>query len=127
MRPDSRRSASLRPPMMWLTSASATARFLASQNDLRGRNALVIGSRALHEEIAKAGLDLIPPDEARQAEVVVVGGHEGFDYDELRAATTAIATGAALFATGRDAVFPTRTDQRRRRGRSSPQSRQRRG
>ncbi|HEX3267638.1 MAG TPA: HAD-IIA family hydrolase [Gaiellaceae bacterium] len=91
-----------------LTSASATARFLASQSHLQGRSALVIGSRALHEEIAKAGLDLISPDEARQAEVVVVGGHEGFDYAELRAATTAIATGAALFATGRDAVFPTR-------------------
>ena len=39
---------------------------------------------------------------------MVLGGHEGFDYAELQAATTAIAHGAALFATGRDAVIPTR-------------------
>jgi 3-hydroxyisobutyrate dehydrogenase len=91
-----------------LTSASATARFLASQRQFQGRSALVIGSPALHEEIANAGFDLVPPDEARRAEVVVVGGHERFDYAELRAATTAITAGAVLFATGRDAVFPTR-------------------
>jgi 3-hydroxyisobutyrate dehydrogenase/2-hydroxy-3-oxopropionate reductase len=90
-----------------LTSAAATARFLASQSHLQGRSVLVIGSPALHQEIAKAGFDLVSRDEARRADVVVVGGHEGFDYAELRAATTAIATGAALFATGRDAVVPT--------------------
>jgi glycerol-1-phosphatase len=38
---------------------------------------------------------------------VVVGGHEKFDYDELRAAATAVGGGAALYATGRDAAFPT--------------------
>jgi HAD superfamily hydrolase (TIGR01450 family) len=91
-----------------LTSASATARFLASQRHLQGRSVLVIGSPALHQEIAKAGFGLAPPHEARRAGVVVVGGHERFDYAELRAATTAITNGAALFATGRDAVFPTR-------------------
>jgi 3-hydroxyisobutyrate dehydrogenase len=91
-----------------LTSASATARFLASQSHLQGRSVLVIGSPTLHQEIATAGFGLIPPAEARRAEIVVVGGHERFDYTELRAATTAITTGAALFATGRDAVFPTR-------------------
>ena len=91
-----------------LTSASATARFLASQSRLQGRSALVVGSPALHQEIATAGFDLVPPDDAGRAEVVVVGGHDRFDYAELRAATTAITSGAALFATGRDAVFPTR-------------------
>ena len=91
-----------------LTSAAATARFLASHSHLQGQSVLVIGSPALHQEIAKAGFDLVSPDEARRAEIVVVGGHEGFDYAELQAATTAIATGAALFATGRDAVVPTR-------------------
>ena len=91
-----------------LTSAAATARFLASQRRLQGQNALVIGSPALHDEIEKAGFRLVPLSDARRAEVVVVGGHEGFDYAELRAATTAIADGAELFATGRDAVVPSR-------------------
>ncbi len=36
----------------------------------------------------------------------MVGGHEGFDYGELRAATAALRSGARLFATGRDPVYP---------------------
>jgi HAD superfamily hydrolase (TIGR01450 family) len=91
-----------------MTSAAATARFLASHPHLRGRRALVIGSPALHQEIEEAGFHIVPPAKPLQAELVVVGGHQGFDYTELRAATTAIANGAELFATGRDAVFPTR-------------------
>lgn len=91
-----------------LTSAAATARFLASREHFRDRRVLVVGAPALHREIADVGFDLVAHADARRAEIVVVGGHEGFDYAELRAATTAIAHGAALFATGRDAVVPTR-------------------
>ncbi|HVH53881.1 MAG TPA: HAD-IA family hydrolase [Actinomycetota bacterium] len=53
------------------------------------------------------GFELVAEDDAIQAHVVVVGGHEGFDYRELSAATTAVRNGARLFATGRDAIFPT--------------------
>jgi HAD superfamily hydrolase (TIGR01450 family) len=90
-----------------MTSAAATARFIATTAGLRGRPALVIGSRALRAEIADAGLVLLGHGEAAKAEVVVVGGHRGFDYEELRAATTAVLAGAELFATGRDPVVPT--------------------
>jgi glycerol-1-phosphatase len=91
-----------------LTSAAATARFLASREHFRDRRVLVVGAPALHREIAGVGFELVAQADARRAEIVVVGGHEGFDYAELQAATTAIAHGAALFATGRDAVVPTR-------------------
>lgn len=90
-----------------MTSAAALARVVGSLEGLAGRRAFVIGPPALHDEIKGAGFQLVSPEEARQAEVVVVGGHQGFDYGELRAATSAIRTGARLFATGRDAVFPT--------------------
>jgi HAD superfamily hydrolase (TIGR01450 family) len=90
-----------------ITSASATARYLASRRDLDGRGALVIGPPALRQEITRAGIRLVTPERALQAGLVVVGGHERFDYAELRAATTAIAGGASLFATGRDPVVPT--------------------
>ncbi|HJV03778.1 MAG TPA: HAD hydrolase-like protein, partial [Actinomycetota bacterium] len=40
------------------------------------------------------------------AEVVVVGGHDGFDYHELRIAAGAARGGAVLYATGRDATYP---------------------
>jgi HAD superfamily hydrolase (TIGR01450 family) len=90
-----------------MTSAAATARVLAALSGLASRRAFVVGPPALHDEIARAGFELVSPEEARRAEVVVVGGHVGFDYAELRAATVAIRDGARLFATGRDAVFPT--------------------
>jgi HAD superfamily hydrolase (TIGR01450 family) len=90
-----------------MTSAAATARVVSALDGLASRTAFVVGPPALHDEIAGAGFELVSPEEARRAEVVVVGGHEGFDYAELLAATVAIRDGARLFATGRDAVFPT--------------------
>jgi 4-nitrophenyl phosphatase len=90
-----------------MTSAAATARVLGSLDGLAARRALVVGPPALRDEIAGAGFDVVSPENARQANVVVVGAHEGFDYGELRAATDAIRNGARLYATGRDAVFPT--------------------
>jgi len=95
-----------------LTSAAATARFLSSLDDLESRRALVVGPPALHEEIRTAGFELVSSDEATRAHVVVVGAHEGFDYEELLAATAAVRNGARLFATGRDAVFPTESGPR---------------
>jgi 3-hydroxyisobutyrate dehydrogenase/2-hydroxy-3-oxopropionate reductase len=90
-----------------VTSAAATAQVVGSLPDLASRRALVLGPPALHDEIEGAGFQLVPREDARLAAIVVVGGHQGFDYDELRAATAAIHNGARLFATGRDAVFPT--------------------
>ena len=89
-----------------LTSAAATARFLASQPHFRGNRALVIGSPALRREIEEAGFHIVPPADAGRAELVVVGGHDRFDYAELQAATAAVVHGAELFATGRDPVVP---------------------
>jgi glycerol-1-phosphatase len=91
-----------------ITSAAATARFLASQQHLIGAELLAVGSAALRGELTTVGFRLVPPTEARRARAVVIGGHEGFTYEELRAATTAVFNGAELYATGRDAVFPTR-------------------
>src|SRR5215204_2525702 len=90
-----------------MTSGAATARIVGSLEHLTNRKAFVIGPPALHEEIKDAGFELVTHEEARAVELVVVGGHQGFDYAELRAATEAIRNGAQLFATGRDAVFPT--------------------
>jgi HAD superfamily hydrolase (TIGR01450 family) len=91
-----------------VTSAAATARYLASDRETSGPNVLVVGGSGLRAEIERAGLTVVPPTEASTADVVVVGGHDGFDYAQLAAATRAVRSGAALYATGRDAVFPTR-------------------
>jgi 3-hydroxyisobutyrate dehydrogenase len=89
-----------------LTAAAATARFLSSGRGLPGRGVFVVGSPALHDEIAGAGFSLVPAAEAHRAQLVVVGGHDELRYRELEAAVTAVGNGAALYATGRDAVFP---------------------
>lgn len=91
-----------------LTASSAAAAYLGSQARLTGALTFVVGSRALHDELAAAGLNLLAPDDAETAEIVVVGGHDRFDYRELHAAVTAVDSGARLFATGRDPFVPTR-------------------
>jgi len=88
------------------TSAAVAARVAGSLPGLVDRRALVVGPPALHDEIKGAGFQLVTGEQAREAGVVVVGGHEGFGYRELRAAAVAVRGGARLIATGRDAVFP---------------------
>jgi HAD superfamily hydrolase (TIGR01450 family) len=72
-----------------------------------GQSAFVIGAPAVHKHVADAGLRVVNGTTfAPRAEVVVVAGHEGFDFDELRTATQAVLRGATLLGAGRDATFP---------------------
>jgi glycerol-1-phosphatase len=69
--------------------------------------AFVIGSAAVHRHVADAGLRIVNGSEqADRAEVVVVSGHDRFDFTELKGAVQAALNGAALWCTGRDATFP---------------------
>jgi HAD superfamily hydrolase (TIGR01450 family) len=88
-----------------VTSGSALAS-VVREREGEGTTAFVIGSPSLKAEVAGAGIELLEGDAGTQAEVVAVGGHEGFDYDELRIATQALRRGARLYAAGRDATFP---------------------
>ena len=72
-----------------------------------GGAAFVIGSQAIVDHVADAGLRIVNGTEfASRADVVVVAAHDDFDYDELRIATQAVLRGAELIAAGRDATFP---------------------
>jgi HAD superfamily hydrolase (TIGR01450 family) len=88
-----------------VSAGAAVQHLLAESND--GGAAFVIGSQALVDHVATAGMRIVnnTPFAAR-ADVVVVGGHDGFDYRELRIATQAIARGAELIGTNRDPSFP---------------------
>jgi arabinose operon protein AraL len=44
-----------------------------------GTTAFVIGSISLEEELAQAGIELLAGEAGRDAEIVAVGGHDGFD------------------------------------------------
>jgi 3-hydroxyisobutyrate dehydrogenase/2-hydroxy-3-oxopropionate reductase len=94
-------------PAEVLTSAGAAARYLASRTALTGAELLAIGPAPLHDELRREGFRLVTPGAAERARAVVVAAHERFDYKELVAATTAVLAGAELYATGRDALYPT--------------------
>jgi glycerol-1-phosphatase len=67
----------------------------------------VIGSPAMHRHVADAGLRILNgSDLAARADVVVVAGHERFDYAELRGAASAVLRGAALLCASRDPTYP---------------------
>jgi glycerol-1-phosphatase len=88
-----------------LTSGAATAA-VAARATAGAARAFVVGSQALKREVQAAGLTVVDGEAGRGAEVVVVGGHDDFDYHELRVAASAARGGATLYATGRDATFP---------------------
>jgi HAD superfamily hydrolase (TIGR01450 family) len=70
-------------------------------------SAYVVGSQALIDHVAEAGLRILNRTPfATRADVVVVGAHEDFHYDELRIATQAVLRGAELIGAGRDRTFP---------------------
>jgi HAD superfamily hydrolase (TIGR01450 family) len=84
-----------------VTSGSALASLIRDREGA-GKAVFVIGSPSLKGELERVGLRLV----GGEAEVVAVGGHPGFDYDELRIAAQAVRRGASLYAAGRDATFP---------------------
>lgn len=88
-----------------VTAGEATAA-LAGARAEGGNTAFVIGAPAFHDSAGAAGLELLDGEAAREAEVVLVSGHRGFDYEELLTATLALQRGAALFATSRDPNLP---------------------
>lgn len=72
-----------------------------------GAGAVVIGSDAVHKHVRDAGLRVLNGSPAVvTADVVVVSGHDDFDYAELRDATRAVLAGATLLASDRDPSFP---------------------
>jgi len=88
-----------------VSSGSALAA-LIDDKEGDGRTTFVIGSPSLKQELKQVGLELRDGERARKVDIVAVGGHAGFNYDELRIATQAVRAGARLYAAGRDATFP---------------------
>lgn len=88
-----------------VTSGSALASLVRTREG-SGKSAFVIGSPSLKNELERAGLELRSGEAGRDVEVVAVGGHTGFNYEELRIAAQAVRGGASFYAAGRDATFP---------------------
>ena len=88
-----------------LTAGAALQFRLAERRS--GGAAYVIGSQAVVDHVAEAGLRVVNHTGfATRADVVVVADHERFDYAELRTATQAVLRGAELIGLSRDRTFP---------------------
>jgi len=112
---DSRRSPEEYVRKLWSLGVRASLEEVvtvgaAVQYVLAGRHretAYVIGSAALFRHVADAGLRIVNgTDRATSADVVVIAGHDDFDFDELRNATQAVLAGAEMIAADRDRTFP---------------------
>jgi HAD superfamily hydrolase (TIGR01450 family) len=88
-----------------VVTVGATVQFLLG--DRNGGAAYVVGSQALVDHVAEAGLRIVNRTEfATRADVVVVGAHDQLTYDEIRIAAQAVRRGAELIGATRDATFP---------------------
>ncbi|HEX6026291.1 MAG TPA: HAD-IIA family hydrolase [Solirubrobacter sp.] len=86
-------------------SAGAAVQFTLAES-YRG-SAYVVGSQALVDHVAEAGLRVVNNTPfATRADVVVVAAHDDLVFDELRIATQAVQRGAELIGATRDSSFP---------------------
>lgn len=90
-----------------ITSPVALAHYIKSKHrDLRHKKAYVVGSKALKDEIRRIQLKLVKGEEAKKADFVIIGGHPGFHYEEIKISSLAIRNGAHFYATSRDPFVP---------------------
>ncbi len=89
-----------------IVTAGAVTAALAAASPAAERGAFVIGTDSFKREVEGAGTSLLDGEDGAEAGIVVVSGHSGFDYGELRIATAALLRGAELFATNRDPTMP---------------------
>jgi glycerol-1-phosphatase len=89
-----------------VTAGAAIQHMLAER--ARAAPTFVIGSSAVFRHVADSGPRIVNgTDRESEAELVVVAGHDEFDFAELTTATRAVLAGAEMLAADRDRTFPT--------------------
>jgi HAD superfamily hydrolase (TIGR01450 family) len=84
-----------------LTSANAAALLIEP-----GQRVLVCGGEGVVQAVVGRGAVVVDHD-AEHADVVIVGFHRTFDYEEMLHASRAVRNGARLIGTNDDATYPT--------------------
>jgi glycerol 3-phosphatase-2 len=100
-------SLGMRASLEEVVTAGAAIQYLLADRGT-GVSTYVIGSRAVFRHVTDSGQRIVNgTDRESEAELVIVAGHDGFDYDELQTATRAVLAGAEMIAADRDRTFPT--------------------
>lgn len=90
-----------------VTSCQAVSYYLKQNfENISKKTVFVVGSENLKNEVEATGASIVDDDNALTADIVVVGSHRNFNYDEIRIASLAIQKGAFLLATNRDSSYP---------------------
>jgi 4-nitrophenyl phosphatase len=93
-----------------LTSAMATACYLAEQVDAKNTRVFVLGEEGARQPLREQGFvltDLYEVDPDNKADIVVCGKDETITWDKLATATLNIRAGAKFFGTNGDITLPT--------------------
>ncbi|MBM3459246.1 MAG: HAD-IIA family hydrolase, partial [Armatimonadetes bacterium] len=89
-----------------ITSAFATGLYLQSLG-AQGSRVLVVGEEGLAEEMAAAGMEVVPYEDPEPVQYVVAGLDRRLTYAKLQRAHREITErGAAFIATNQDATYP---------------------
>ncbi|HTU14392.1 MAG TPA: HAD-IIA family hydrolase [Solirubrobacterales bacterium] len=88
-----------------VTAASTLIR-LAIERYGEGAPVLGVGTASFLEQLAEGGLNTLPPGDSGSARAVLVSGHRGFDYEELKVTSMLVRAGADLIATSADPTLP---------------------
>jgi HAD superfamily hydrolase (TIGR01450 family) len=100
-------SLGLRASLEEIVTAGAAIQYVLAGRE-RATTAFVIGAPSIFRHVTDAGWHVVNgTEDAPTAELVVIAGHDGFRFEELRDATQAALAGAELIAAGRDRTFPT--------------------
>ncbi|MBC8138351.1 MAG: HAD-IIA family hydrolase [Fibrella sp.] len=93
-----------------VTSASATAMYIAQNFGTVGKVALAVGGMGIRDELSRVGVRVVRTDEdeadTADFDYVVVGLARDFNYQTLLRGQQAIFRGARFIATNRDGQFP---------------------
>jgi HAD superfamily hydrolase (TIGR01450 family) len=89
-----------------VVTAGMVAARLGAEAAGPGGGVFVIGAAPLKEMVGEESAVVLDAEEGGAAGAVIVSGHRGFDYEELRTAKRALDSGAALIATSRDPTMP---------------------
>jgi 4-nitrophenyl phosphatase len=93
-----------------VTSASATAAYLADDPKAAGKTALAVGGPGIADELTRIGMIVRRAEELQPTgegiDYVVVGMDRNFNYHTLHVAQQAILNGATFIATNRDGQYP---------------------
>lgn len=87
-------------------TAGTTLIALALERFGREPEVIATGTGSFLRQLSDSGILLLKHSDWGRAEAVLVSGHSGFDYGELKAASMAARAGALLAATGRDPTMP---------------------